>query len=304
MAVLPPSHVPVPPSAASTRCDTVSVDQLRRVPLFGNLTAPSADKLCSLLVLQEATAGAVLFKAGDPGAAMYFIDQGSVRIHLTDADGQDVTLAQLSSGDFFGEMAMVDGQARSANATAAEDSRLAILTRQDFIALVGSDQQIMLGMLAAMARRLRHTDNLLRHRVARNANAEEAERSTRADRAADAIATFGGSWKFILGSLVFLTSWMLWNWIMNPNGFDPYPYAFLLFILNILQAFQAPIIMMSQNRQSNKDHVRADLDYAVNLKNELMLTEIRNLLLDEQKKSLGERPSDAVSNGRTNKTRL
>lgn len=297
MAALPPSDVPATDTdpATAMRCDTVSLDQLRRVSLFANLTAPAADKVCSLLVLQDAPAGSVLFKAGEPGTAMYFIDHGRVRINVTDADGQDVTLALLTDGDFFGEMAMVDGQARSATATAAEDTRVAVLTREDFIGLIGSDQQIMLGMLAAMARRLRHTDNLLRHRVSRNANTEQAARATAADRAADVIATFGGSWKFIGLSLVLLLTWMAVNtWFLTARAFDPFPFVFLNLVLAIITGLQAPFIMMSQNRQSQKDRLRADLDYEVNLKNELMLTEIRTLLLDEQKKSHGTGPGSAA----------
>jgi uncharacterized membrane protein len=122
---------------------------------------------------------------------------------------------------------------------------------------------------------LRHTDELLRHSATRNVNVEEAARLTFADRAADIIAEFGGSWKFILSGVVFLNAWVLLNtWLLMDKGFDPYPYLFLCVVLNMLQAVQAPIIMMSQNRQAHKDRLRSDLDYQLNLKNELALQEI------------------------------
>src|SRR6266404_5694517 len=106
-------------------------------------------------------------------------------------------------------------------------------------------------------------------------NVEEAARLTFADRAADILAEFGGSWKFILSAVVLLNVWVLLNtWLLMDKGFDPYPYLFLCVVLNMLQAVQAPIIMMSQNRQSHKDRLRSDLDYQLNLKNELALQEI------------------------------
>ena len=119
---------------------------------------------------------------------------------VTDADGREVILASLGHGDFFGEMAMLDGHGRSADATVAGDSRLAVLTRENFLTFVSSDSRIVLEMLSAVTRRLRRTDDLLRHRVSRNANEEDAKHVTLADRAADKIAQFGGSWKFIVFS--------------------------------------------------------------------------------------------------------
>ena len=166
-----------------------------------------------------------------------------------------------------------------------ESARLAVLTRNDFVAFVASDTQVMLAMLAAMARRLRRTDNLLRHRVARNANTEAAARTTAADRAADLIASFGGSWKFIGLSFLMLLIWMGGNaGSLRAQTFDPYPFVFLNLVLAMITSLQAPIIMMSQNRQSQKDRLRADLDYEVNLKNELLLSEIITLLHEQERK--------------------
>ena len=125
------------------------------------------------------------------------------------------------------------------------------------------------------AHRLRHTDELLRHSATRNVNEEEAAQLTMADRAADKIAEFGGSWKFIIFEIGLFLLWVLLNtWLLFDKVFDPYPYVFLNLILGIICGLQAPIIMMSQNRQGQKDRLRADLDYRVNLKNELLLSEV------------------------------
>src|SRR5438477_11775355 len=138
---------------------------LRGVPLFAALDDAAAEELCGYLHPVELKGGSSLFRVGDSGDAMYIIESGRVRITVTDADGREVILASLGHGDFFGEMAMFDGHGRSADATVAEDSRLAVLTRENFLAFVSSDARIVLEMLSAIGRRLRRTDDLLRHRV-------------------------------------------------------------------------------------------------------------------------------------------
>jgi uncharacterized membrane protein len=181
---------------------------------------------------------------------------------------------------------MLDGQGRSANAIATEDARLAKLTRDDFLSFMRSDPRVTLELLTALTARLRRTDDLLRHRVSRNVNQEEEARLTVADRLADRIAEFGGSWKFIITFMAFLLLWVAINtWILVTRAFDPYPFLLLSTGLNMLAALQAPIIMMSQNRQSHKDRLRANLDYQVNLKNELLLSDIIRRLDELKKKS-------------------
>jgi uncharacterized membrane protein len=129
-------------------------------------------------------------------------------------------------------------------------------------------------MLSALTDRLRRTDELLRSRVSRNVNEEEKARLTIADRAADVIAEFGGSWKFITVLSALIVLWIVFNSYLVVFGFDPSPYELLSLVLSVIAGLQVPIIMMSQNRQSEKDRLRADLDYKVNLKNELSLAEL------------------------------
>jgi CRP/FNR family transcriptional regulator, cyclic AMP receptor protein len=248
---------------------------LRSVPLFASLDSKATAELGKYLTIHDYPKSATIFRKGDPGDAMYLIDFGKVRISVIDADGHAVTLAELGPGDFFGDMAMLDGHGRSANATATEDARLAELTRDDFLSFMRSDPRVTLELLTALTLRLRRTDELLTHRVSRNVNQEEALRMTFADRAADRIAEFGGSWKFIITFVTFLLLWMAINsWLFIIHAFDPPPYLLLSTALNMLAALQAPIIMMSQNRQAHKDRLRANLDYQVNLKNELLLSDI------------------------------
>jgi CRP/FNR family transcriptional regulator, cyclic AMP receptor protein len=261
------------------RPDSGQYALLRSVPLFAALDDAAVEELCGYLHPVELKGGSSLFRVGDSGDAMYFIESGRVRITVTDADGREVILASLGHGDFFGEMAMLGGQGRSADATVTEDSRLAVLTRENFLTFVSSDTRIVLEMLSAITQRLRRTDDLLRHRVSRNANEEDARNLTLADRAADTIARFGGSWKFIIFSIVLLIIWMAANMmLLRAEAFDPFPFVLLNLVLGMMAALQAPIIMMSQNREAQKDRLRADLDYQVNLKNEMLLGEILRLL--------------------------
>jgi uncharacterized membrane protein len=252
----------------------MTLDALRSVPLFASLDDAAAAELRSLLRTRDVTTGTVLFRAGDDGDAMYLIESGRVRIAVTDEDQHEIVLAELAQGDFFGEMAIIDGKQRSADAVIIEDARLAVLSRDNFLRFIRNTPMVALEMLSATFSRLRSTDRMLQQRVSRNVNEEQAKRSTIADRMADHLAEFGGSWKFIGFAVGVIISWIVFNSYVLIKGFDPAPYQMLNLVMGIIAGLQAPIIMMSQNRQSEKDRLRADLDYQVNLKNELSLTEV------------------------------
>jgi CRP/FNR family transcriptional regulator, cyclic AMP receptor protein len=252
----------------------MTLEALRSVPLFASLDDDAARELRSLLSDKTVPQNTRLFRQGDKGDAMYLIESGRVRISIRDEDDAEVILAELAQGDFFGEMSIIDGRQRSADANVIDDAQLAILSRDAFLSFVRSNPDVALEMLSALTDRLRRTDELLRSRVSRNANEEEKARLTLADRAADLIAEFGGSWKFIGVSIALIIFWIIFNSFILIRGFDPAPYQMLNLVLAVIAGMQAPIIMMSQNRQGEKDRLRADLDYQVNLKNELSLAEV------------------------------
>jgi uncharacterized membrane protein len=252
----------------------MTLEALRSVPLFASLDDEAAKDLRNLISDRVVPQNTRLFRQGDKGDAMYLIESGRVRISIRDDESQEVTLAELAQGDFFGEMSIIDGRQRSADAQVIEDARLAILSRDAFLSFVRTNPDVALEMLSALTDRLRRTDELLRSRVSRNVNEEEQARLTLADRAADLIAEFGGSWKFIGVSIALIIFWIIFNSVILIRGFDPAPYQMLNLVLAVIAGMQAPIIMMSQNRQGEKDRLRADLDYQVNLKNELSLAEV------------------------------
>ena len=252
----------------------MTLEALRSVPLFASLSDEAATDLRNLLTENDVPSKTQVFHKGDTANAMYLIERAQVRISITDEDRKEITLAELAQGDFFGEMSLIDGRQRSADASVVDDARFAVLSRADFLAFVRSNPDVALGMLGALSDRLRRTDELLRSRVSRNANEEERKRATAADRAADLIAEFGGSWKFIGVSMALIIFWIIFNTYILVRGFDPAPFQMLNLLLAVIAGMQAPIIMMSQNRQGEKDRLRADLDYRVNLKNELSLSEV------------------------------
>ena len=283
----------------SNPASQMTLEALRSVPLFASLDDQAATDLRNLLSEQNVTRNTRLFRHGEKGDSMYLIESGRVRISIEDEEKNEVTLAELAQGDFFGEMSLIDGRQRSADAHVIEDGRLAILSRDSFLAFVRDNPDIALKMLSALSERLRRTDELLRSRVSKNVNDEEQARQTVADRAADLIAEFGGSWKFIGVSIGLIVFWIIFNSYILVKGFDPLPFQMLNLVLAVIAGMQAPIIMMSQNRQGEKDRLRADLDYQVNLKNELSLAEVlRRLdvleserlpkLFEEQNKVIGD----------------
>ncbi|MCA1614067.1 MAG: cyclic nucleotide-binding domain-containing protein [Acidobacteria bacterium] len=261
----------------------ISVETLRAVPLFASLDEASLAELRGLVKMGSLPLGTVLFRKGDAGDAMYLIDEGRVRIYILDAEGDEITLAEFGRGEFFGEMALIDGKPRTAHARVVDDARLAALGRSDFLRYVRQHPEVALAMVSVISERLRRTDDLLHRRVTRNLNEEEALRLTKADRIADSLANFFGGWRFLAVSGVVIFMWVLANvgleaWWGKGNAPDPTPYDLLALLLGIIAGAQAPIILMSQNRQAEKERLRAENDYKVNLKNEIALEEVLHRL--------------------------
>ena len=265
------------------RTSTLMDDQdfISDVPIFASLDAESRIELARLCTCCDYQAGEILFRHGDPAGAMYLVLDGEVTMSIATPDDQEFVVATMRRGDFFGELAMLDGSPRSATANVRLHTKLLRLRREDFVELLGRQPKLAVAMLASIAARLRTTNELFARRAARNVNEEIDKRYSFTDRVADHVAEFGGSWWFIAFFGVVIAVWMVLNGaqvLFEP--FDPFPYIFLNLVLNVICAVQAPIIMMSQNRQSAKDRLGADLDYQLNLKLEMQLQEL-HLKVDE-----------------------
>src|SRR5215813_11690909 len=160
----------------------MTLEALRSVPLFASLDDKAASDLRNLLKTRTVPSKTLLFRQGDAGDSLYLIENGRIRISIKDEDGTDVILAELAQGDFFGEMALIDGKQRSADANVLEDAQLAVLSRLDFLSFIRNNPDVAIAMLSAVTHRLRRTDELLRSRVSRNVNEEARARLTMADR--------------------------------------------------------------------------------------------------------------------------
>ena len=255
---------------------------LARVPLFKRLEPHELEHLAEEVDQVNYKAGETIFNEHDRGDALYILEEGSVRIWVYDEDVKEVTLAQLKPGDFFGELAVLDRGERSSSATAITDIHLHRLSSDDFQQFLTDHPDAAIDVICEIAQRMRQTNMLVSQRASRNINVEMEAKSTIGQRIADRVASFGGSWTFIIIYLSFLVAWMAFNtFVLVHYGrgeegaqFDPYPYILLNLMLSMTAALQAPIIMMSQNRAAEKDRLAAEQDFKVNLKSELMLEEL------------------------------
>ena len=273
---------------------------IRDVPLFQTLDDAERTAVAALMTGTRFAAGATLFRENDPGGVMYLIRDGRVELWVTDEERAKVPVDTLHAGDFFGELTLLDGGLRSTSATALEDLDCLALERKPFVELLARRPEMALDLLAALVKRIRKTDELLKHRV-RNPNDVLEERETLGDRVADAVARFGGSWAFMFTFAAVLALWMLLNTVFvvvrqqNGEPFDPYPFILLNLGLSMLASVQGPVIMMSQNRQDKKDRLRGEVEYQVNVRAEFGVQQLHEKLeaigrgLDRRLERLEER---------------
>lgn len=246
---------------------------LRQIPLFESMEDADLEALAKKLTPKTFAAGEAIFAQGDEGDAMYLIQEGAVDI-VAGSGSQRVTLAALFGGQYFGEMSLLDGAPRSAGALASRPTHVLALDRDDFVEFVKRRPEAALSIMHEIGERMRATNELMTRTVSRNVVEEAEENISLGDRVADKVAAFGGSWPFIFIFGGFMFSWMTWNSVAGTLAFDPLPFMFLNLFLSTIAALQAPVIMMSQNRQSAKDKAMAFNDYQVNLKNEVSIDKL------------------------------
>ena len=253
----------------------MSVDPalLEGVEFFELLGGEDRRALAEVVDLVRLGEGETLFRAGEPGESLYLVRSGEVELSIQDNVGQKITLDTARLGDFFGEIALLDAGPRTATAVALADTELVELDRDDLLLLFRKKPDAALHMLAAMGRMTRKADALLRTRVSRNANAEVEERATVVQRAADWLAWFSGSMLFLLIHALWFGAWIALNVgllsVPGLSGFDPFPFGLLTMIVSLEAIFLSTFVLISANRQAEKDKVRADIEYEVNIKAEM-----------------------------------
>ena len=237
---------------------------LRQVPLFGLLDDDEIAVLAGQVDLTRFAPRQRIYKIGDPGGRAYVMVSGAVRVTTVDEDHQDVIVDEPSSGEFFGFASMLDQSPHQTNAVAIEDTICIEVDRKDIETLLLRKPHAGMDMLTVLGRQIHAAQQLVRVRAARNPNELIEKESTFGERIADVVAGFGGSWTFIITFLMILVVYSTANVVLGRSAWDPYPFILLNLFLSMLAALQAPVIMMSQNRQDTKDRLRGELDYDVN----------------------------------------
>jgi uncharacterized membrane protein len=250
------------------------IELLKNIPLFESLEQDDLNALAGKLRESKVAQGETVFAQGDEGDAMYLIEDGAIDI-VAGSGKQRVVLTSLFKQQYFGELSLLDGAPRSATALAGRDTLLLALDRDDFVEFVRKRPEAALSIMHEVGERMRATNELMTRTVTRNVLEEEEGKITLGQRVADVVASFGGSWPFIFIFAGIMAVWMIWNSVTSePLAFDPLPFMFLNLFLSTLAALQAPVIMMSQNRQSVKDKALAVNTYQVNLKNEVSIDKL------------------------------
>jgi uncharacterized membrane protein len=237
---------------------------LKRVSLFALLDDDETAVLAGQVEQRNFTARQRIYKIGDAGNRAYILVSGAVRVTTIDEDHQEVVVDEPAPGEFFGFASMLDQTPHQTGATALEPTVCIEVDRHDISVLLERKPQSGMDMLAVLGRQFHASQQLVRLRAMRNPNEVIEEKTTTGDRIADAVARFGGSWAFIIAFGIVLAVYASLNVSLGKSAWDPYPFILLNLFLSMLAAVQAPVIMMSQNRQDKKDRLRSELDYAVN----------------------------------------
>jgi uncharacterized membrane protein len=246
-----------------------------KIKLFELLDEEDRRVLADVVDTQTLTEGETLFQAGEPGEALYVVQSGEVELFIKDVTGQKIVLTVVGAGDVFGELSMLDSGPRTATAVALVESELLVLDRGDLLLLFQKKPDAALHMMAAMSGMTRKADELLKTRVSRNVNEEVEQHSTIIQRTADWLAWFSGSIMFLVIHAVWFIMWVSLNTLILPRdengvrGFDPFPFGLLTMIVSLEAIFLSCFVLISANRQAEKDKVRSDIEYEVNIKAEM-----------------------------------
>ena len=237
---------------------------LRRIPLFALLDDEETAVLAAQVEVRTFTQRQRIWKIGDQGGRAYVLVSGVVRVTTVDEDQQEVVVDQPAEGEFFGFASMLDQTPHQTDAIAVEESVCLEVDRHDIATLLERKPHAGMDMLTVLGRQFHASQRLVQVRASRNPNDVIEEEMTFGERIADRVAAFGGSWTFIITFAATIIGYTAINVVLRGQAWDPYPFILLNLFLSMLAAIQAPVIMMSQNRQDTKDRLRGELDYDVN----------------------------------------
>src|SRR5882724_561151 len=254
-------HEPFCQTRCAMACDR---QELKHVPLFALLDDEEAAVLASQVEVRRFAPRQRIYKIGDPSGQAYVMISGRVRVSTVDEDHQEVVIDEPSHGEFFGFASMLEKTPHQTDAIALEETTCLEVSRDDIAVLLQRKPLAGMDMLTVLGRQFHAAQQLVRVRASRNPNEIIEKKATFGEHIADSVAGFGGSWTFILTFLAILVVYSGLSIVMGRKSWDPYPFILLNLFLSMLAAIQAPVIMMSQNRQDTKDRLRSELDFDVN----------------------------------------
>jgi CRP/FNR family cyclic AMP-dependent transcriptional regulator len=262
---------------------------LKGVPLFALLDDDETAVLAAQVELKNFAARDRIYKRGDTGGQAYVMISGKVRVTTVDEDQQEIIVDEPARGEFFGFASMLEQSPHHTTAIALEETACIEVSRDDIAVLLQRKPNAGMDLLTTLGRQLHATQELARMRATRNPNDLIETEATYGERIADHVARFGGSWTFIIAFGIVMVLYASINIALRGKAWDPYPFILLNLFLSMLAAIQAPVIMMSQNRQDTKDRLRGELDFDVNRRS---ASDIQGLarklnLLDEKMDDVG-----------------
>jgi uncharacterized membrane protein len=264
---------------------------LAGVPFFQYLDDHEREVLARQIDEVRIPAGEMVFQVNDPGGTMFVIRAGCVEVFFKDDTGERIVLETPGPGEVFGEISFLDGGGRTASVVATEDLEALAVDRDDLEHLFRIHPEAGLDIITAMGNRLRRTVELLRHTTSRNVNAEVEDRRSGVEKVADWIAVFSGSIPFLMLHILFFAVWILLNvnWLpgWKPPMFDPFPFGLLTMVVSLEAIILSVFVLLSQSRQAEKDRVRGDIEYEVNLKAELEVAHLHEKMDRLHSESVG-----------------
>lgn len=265
--------------------------ELREVPLFSEMDDDEVAGIRAIMEEKKFKPGQVIIREGELGDLFYVVTAGHAEVLIRDADGTELILNEVGPGGFFGELSMLTNEPRAARVRAVEQVTTLVLERDEFFAFLRTHAHAAIDVMVELGGRLHENDRILRSMVSRNVNEMDEERMTFGQRVADKAADVIGSWGFIIFQSVLIAVWITLNVVAWVNHWDEYPFVLMNVVLSMQAAYSGPVIMMSQNRQSLKDRLAAEVDHQVNTKAEI---EINNLMrrIDELELSIEENHSE------------
>jgi uncharacterized membrane protein len=255
---------------------------LAEVPLFEALDAAERAELAAKVDSVHYPAGSTLFNYGDPGSSLFVVRAGEVEIFNRNDAGERIVLETARTGDFFGEISLLDGGARTASAVVTKDLEAVVVNRHALEELLRVHPRAAMHLLSAAGRRFRETARLMRRLAARDINEEVEEKRTPVGRIADWISEFSGSFSFLFLHCLIFGVWIGLN--TGPlertsiGGWDPFPFGFLTMCVSLEAILLSVFVLLSQNRQVARDRLRNDIEYRVNLKAELEIAHLHEKL--------------------------